>query len=170
MSNHRRKRPRRGEQPTAPLELRRAERLRELLQELAHMNETLPVVVEGRRDEEALRTLGLQGEIIQYNRGTGVEEFCDALRREHPSVILLMDWDAPGEALQRSIGEGITGGWERNERYRRILKAMCQRDVSVVEGVPALLERLERDEIVWQQGRGNGSLIPEEEWLPDSEA
>ncbi len=127
----------------------RAERLRELLEELAEINTfehghvPVPVIVEGKRDKAALRALGLAGEVITYNQGMNVHDFCEHIREQYSEVVLLMDWDREGDALNRKIGRELKGRWEVYKHFRETLRLMCQKEVKDVEGLPALLRRLE---------------------------
>jgi len=121
----------------------RAMRIREVFADLADLNEEVPVIVEGKRDAEALREMGLSGEVITYNRGLGVHEFCDEIHARYAKCVLLMDWDGVGESLMSKLGPELGGMWEEFTNYRRLLKAMCQREVKDIEGIPGLIRKLE---------------------------
>lgn len=134
---------RQAPQPASYLDLRRAERLREVLYALGEVNKRIPVVVEGKKDALALRRLGLEGEIIILHRGKSFYEFAEDTVGTHRSVILLFDWDKTGETLLKRVGEGMRGHWEEFSAFREFLKALCQKDVKDIEGIPKLLMRLE---------------------------
>ena len=125
----------------------RAERLRDLIDELTGINSTehgdVPVIVEGKRDKAALITLGLTGKIITYNQGLGVHDFCEQIAENYNEVMLLMDWDREGNALQQKLGRELAGQYEKFKRFRETLILMCQKEIKDIEGVPALLRRLE---------------------------
>jgi len=124
----------------------RAERLRAVLDDLYEANKSVPVVVEGRRDAEALKLLGLVGEIITLHRGQGIYEFYQYIDANYRNVILLLDWDHEGENLFRRLGHNLSGHWEEFAGFREALKALCQKDIKDVEGIPKLLKRLEGEE------------------------
>ena len=126
-------------------EAERAERLRKLIDELAELNclEHVPVIVEGKRDKAALEMLGLTGEVITFNRGVRVHDFCEHIAENHAEVVLLTDWDREGDALHKKLGRELKGRWEVFGRFREVLMLMCQKEVKDVEGLPALLRRLE---------------------------
>jgi 5S rRNA maturation endonuclease (ribonuclease M5) len=128
----------------------RAERLREVLESLYEANKLVPVIVEGRRDALALRKLGLVGEIITFHRGKGIHEFCEYIEARHRKAIMLLDWDREGERLFRRLGRNLSGHWEEFAVFRDALKALCQKDIRDVEGIPKLLRRLEGDEGAWR--------------------
>ncbi|HMK55449.1 MAG TPA: toprim domain-containing protein [Dissulfurispiraceae bacterium] len=124
------------------LDAERADRLREVLQALYDVNKRLPIIVEGKRDVQALRKIGLAGEIITLHGGQGIYEFCEDLTERFSHVVLLMDWDDKGEKLFRSLADHLTGLWEEFAPLREILRVLCQKDIKDIEGMPGLLERL----------------------------
>ncbi|MCF8885238.1 MAG: toprim domain-containing protein [Nitrososphaerota archaeon] len=83
----------------------------------------VPIIVEGKRDLEALRNIGVKGEIIIFK---SLRELVDKLRILNAKrVILLMDMDREGEDKTRYIKkflEGIievdTAYWLKLYRYR----------------------------------------------------
>lgn len=61
------------------------------------------VIVEGRKDEIALREIGFNGEILVYNNFKGIINFVDHLSRKGRKVILLLDRDRKGRSLTSKI-------------------------------------------------------------------
>lgn len=128
--------------PTAE-ETDRALKLREVFEALAEVNRLVPVIVEGKKDAEALRKLGLPGKIIPFHSGKPMYEFCESIAETYDRVILLMDWDSTGENLQREIGSQLRGHWEEFSAFRELIKILCQKDIMFIEAIPKLLRRLE---------------------------
>lgn len=128
-------------------DLERAERLREVFEALYEVNKKFPVIVEGRRDSEALRRLGLAGEIITLHRGNNLYEFCEEVAEKYERVVLLLDWDERGESLYKFLGSHLEGHWEVFSGFREILKILCQKDIKDIEGIPRLLRNLEGDKL-----------------------
>jgi 5S rRNA maturation endonuclease (ribonuclease M5) len=124
-------------------ELERAERLREVLGLLYEANKRFPVIVEGKKDTVALRKIGLVGDIIILHSGKGLYDFCEDIVDRFAKVIVLMDWDAKGEALHRTLSRHLAGHCEEFSTFRGILKVLCQKDIKDIEGIPKLLIRLE---------------------------
>lgn len=124
------------------LDAERADRLREVLQAVYEANKRIPVIVEGRRDADALRKIGFVGDIITLHSGKGIYEFCEGLAGKYHHVILLMDWDDKGEKLHRALSKDLKGLWEEFAPFREIIKVLCQKDIKDIEGIPGLLERL----------------------------
>lgn len=61
------------------------------------------VIVEGRKDEIALREIGFKGEILVYNNFKGIVNFVDYVSRKGRKVILLLDRDRKGRSLTSKI-------------------------------------------------------------------
>lgn len=61
------------------------------------------VVVEGKKDGNALRKVGFNGEILVYNNFIGIINLVDYLSRKGRKVILLLDRDKKGKALTSKI-------------------------------------------------------------------
>jgi 5S rRNA maturation endonuclease (ribonuclease M5) len=61
------------------------------------------VIVEGRKDEIALREIGFKGEILVYHNFKGIINFVDYVSRKGRKVILLLDRDRNGRSLTSKI-------------------------------------------------------------------
>jgi 5S rRNA maturation endonuclease (ribonuclease M5) len=61
------------------------------------------VIVEGRKDEIALREIGFKGEILVYHNFKGIINFVDYVSRKRRKVILLLDRDRNGRSLTSKI-------------------------------------------------------------------
>ena len=125
------------------IDIERAERLREVFELLHDINESIPVIIEGKKDSIALRDLGLNGEIIKLHGGKNLYDFCDDIALRFDRVILLLDWDKKGEQLNKTLSMHLKGHWEEFSSFRERLKLLCQKEISHIEGIPKLLRRLE---------------------------
>jgi len=127
----------------------RADKIRLVLERLYAVNaDGVPVVVEGRRDREALRDLGLDGEILTLHGRGGFYEFAEEVHAGHDSLVLLLDWDEKGEKLQSQVGALLNGLWEGYSPMRESLKNLCQKDIRDVQGIPSLLQRLTGTQVI----------------------
>lgn len=131
------------------IDLERAERLKLTIEELYEINKKVPVIVEGKRDANALRKLGLIGDIITLHRGKNLYDFCTDVEERFPKVVILLDWDNNGNTLYKTLSENLKGHWEEFSWFRELLRLLCQKDISSVEGIPKLLKRLEGNERPW---------------------
>jgi len=77
-----------------------------------------PVLIEGKKDEVALRRLGFTGPVERVNRGWDRERLAAHLYETYgtrnqvdngDAIILLMDWDRTGGRLQHDIGNSLEG-------------------------------------------------------------
>lgn len=111
------------------------------LEEAIEENEEGSVVlVEGRRDEIALRALGFTGPIEKLNRGWPVEKIIAYIDEKYESCILLMDWDRTGGRLQKKIVESMTG-LEINvsDELRQVLSKAMKPETRCVEDLTSFL-------------------------------
>lgn len=131
------------------IDIDRAERLRGVIEYLQEINRAVPVIVEGKRDASALRSLGLTGDIITLHNGSSLYDFCDDIAGRFHRVVLLLDWDRKGEDLNRVLSKHLSGHWEEFSSFRELLRILCQKEIKDIEGIPKLLKRLEGNEGPW---------------------
>ena len=60
------------------------------------------VIVEGKRDSNALRKLGFSGKILEFHSFRGLVKFSDSVAK-YKNVILLLDGDKKGRYLTKRI-------------------------------------------------------------------
>lgn len=78
--------------------------IRSFIESLNHESKAgAVVVVEGKKDGNALREIGFDGEILVYNNFKGIINLVDYLSRKGGKVILLLDRDKKGKALTSKI-------------------------------------------------------------------
>jgi 5S rRNA maturation endonuclease (ribonuclease M5) len=118
------------------------EELEELLTELREENKTIPIIVEGEKDITALRKLELTGEILRFNTGQSIPDFCDTIAQKHRKIILLTDWDWRGGRLGSTIKKHLENRVECNMRYRQMFAQHCM--CRTVEGIPSWLQTLQK--------------------------
>jgi len=128
----------------------RSARLREVFEDLQELNKRVPVIVEGKKDASALKSLGLMGDVIVLHNGQNLYDFCNDIARRYGRVILLLDWDRKGEDLYKILSHNLKGQWEEFSSFRELLRILCQKEIKDIEGIPALLRRLEGNETAWQ--------------------
>jgi len=119
----------------------RHERMSVCLEALKLENSHTPVLVEGVRDEQALRRLGLEGQIIIYNSGQSLGATADALARKHKRMIVLFDWDRTGGHLVKRLTEHLHAQIDLDLTYRKEFAIVSQ--VRCVEDLPAAARLIE---------------------------
>lgn len=116
------------------------EEIEKTLDELRLDNQTIPIIVEGEKDVQALRKLGLVGEIIRFNQGMTIAAFCDMIAQQYKEVIILTDWDRRGGYLCHTIERNIRSRVKCNMRYRETFATRIPN--KTVEGIPTWLENI----------------------------
>ncbi len=116
------------------------EDLEEIIAELGEENRSIPIIVEGKKDIEALRKLDISGSIISVNAGVPLIDFCDKIAQEHTDIIILTDWDRKGGYLCRTIKRNLEGRVNCNTKYRELLAKNTM--IRTLEGLPSWLETM----------------------------
>jgi 5S rRNA maturation endonuclease (ribonuclease M5) len=105
----------------------------------------IPILVEGRKDVEALRVLGIEGPILSVK--TGGRSFLGvAMELEEaktPEVILLLDFDRRGKQGTNRLRHNLErAGIKVNLEFWLGLLTSVGKDVQCVEGLNAYLDSL----------------------------
>ena len=121
----------------------RLEHVMKAIDELEAMSEQMPVVVEGLRDVEALRLLGIEKNVVSLSRGMSIFALCESLSKDWDSVLILTDWDRKGGRLARKLREALmANGAKPIETIRTQLAYLVKKDVKDIESLPTYLRRL----------------------------
>ena len=101
------------------------------------------ILVEGKRDEIALRTLGFTGPIEKLNRGWTVDRVVVYIVENYGSCIVLMDWDRTGGRLQRKIAN-LMQSFDMlvEQETRTVLLKNLKPETRVVESLYGMADRL----------------------------
>jgi 5S rRNA maturation endonuclease (ribonuclease M5) len=92
------------------------------------------VIVEGKRDSEALKKLGFSGRVLEFHKFRGLRKFVD-LVSEYNSLIILLDGDRKGRYLTTKIVEQL-------ERRVKIDLSFKRKLVSITKGKVRFIEEL----------------------------
>ena len=130
-------------------------RLKEKEEKILHILECLaeesakgiPIIVEGKKDTEALRALAIGGKIISAK--SGGKRFLDVISEIEKigsqEVILLLDFDRRGKELTANLKQYLEKtGIKLNLLFWRELSTLVSREVKDVEGLTAYMETLKR--------------------------
>ena len=110
------------------------QKLEELFEELIFSNETIPIIVEGKNDEAALRKIGVMGIIIRLNIGQSILNFCEDIARSHDQVIILTDWDDKGKQLFTKLKDTFKHtNVKPIEKFWLGFKRYCSKEITEVE-------------------------------------
>jgi len=121
----------------------RLELLEKILDELRIANLDLPVLVEGKRDKEALIELGLTGEILIVNTGHTLMEICEDFGHRYTEIILMLDWDRKGKELTERIERNLVPlGVKTDKAFMVRIFHLVSKETKEVEALDKLMERL----------------------------
>jgi len=99
------------------------------------------VIVEGRRDELALRSLGLRGPMIMASRRPALDLAEDAARRFR-KIVMLTDWDAKGDEMALNIDMHLRSmGVQADLDIRNRLKKLVKKEIKDVQSLSLYMER-----------------------------
>jgi 5S rRNA maturation endonuclease (ribonuclease M5) len=105
-----------------------------------------PIVVEGKKDVDALRALGITGTVVTVK--TGGKSFLDAVSEIEqmgvPEVILFLDFDRRGkEGIKRLKQSLERAKIKPNVKFWRVLSAVVGKEIQCVESLTAYLNTLQ---------------------------
>jgi 5S rRNA maturation endonuclease (ribonuclease M5) len=118
------------------------QKLEEGIQDLGTINKTVPIIVEGEKDINALNTLGIHGHIIPLNTGVSILNLCDTIAKRWNEIIILTDWDKQGGRLCKRIIDNLQGRTRCNTDFRKIFAKNAI--VKDLEGLPSYIENLKK--------------------------
>lgn len=104
-----------------------------------------PILVEGKKDVEALRELGVEGPILSVK--TGGKSFLDVVsgveQTKAPRVILLLDFDRRGKQGTNRLRHNLErAGVKVDLEFWLALLRTAGKEVQCVEGLNTYLENL----------------------------
>lgn len=121
----------------------RLEGIQVLLDELSSMSGTHIILVEGLKDVDSLRNVGVDGEFYCVQSGGGPVKAAEYVWHSGKQAVIMTDWDRRGGSLARSLRENLSALDVRyDDRIRRELATLCRPYVKDVESVDAVVELL----------------------------
>ena len=104
-----------------------------------------PIVVEGKKDVKALRTLGVAGAVLTVK--TGGKSFLDAVseieKMNVPEVILFLDFDRRGREGTKRLKQSLERAKIKpNIKFWRELAGLVGKEIQCVESLTAYLNTL----------------------------
>jgi len=100
------------------------------------------VIVEGKRDMQALRALGLPGPVIMASRRRALD-LAEDVARSYREIILLTDWDGKGDEMCRTIECHLRSvGSKPDKEIRSRLKKLVKKEIKDVESLSRYAERM----------------------------
>lgn len=138
----------------------RLDELERVFQKLEEESDSTPIIVEGLRDAEALKKLGITKNVLTINRGISIFTLAEQISRKWENAIVLTDWDRRGGQLARALKEALqANGVSVNDRFRAQLVILSKKEIKDIESLPRFVERLGDNKIpriksdIWHRKR-----------------
>jgi 5S rRNA maturation endonuclease (ribonuclease M5) len=128
------------------MSFRKLLRLNEELEELKYYGEQgVPILIEGKKDEKALRELGIEGDFIKVSGSPlNLFEIAEIAAESSPKVIILTDFDKKGNQLAKRLSRDIQSlGSYPDMQIRRKIMGMTRKYIKDIQSLPKHINRLE---------------------------
>jgi len=124
-------------------DMERLELLEELILELREQSDTgAIIIVEGRKDVESLRSLGIKGE-LRLSSQQPLFDLTEQLSRCGKSIVLLTDWDRKGGMVARKIRDYFQAyGITPNMDIRARIGFLVKKRIKDIESLGSYIEKL----------------------------
>ncbi len=124
-------------------EMERLESLEEIILELQTLaGAGAIIVVEGRRDVDSLRSLGVKGDIRLSSRQP-LLDFTEQLSRTGKDIVLLTDWDRKGGMVARRIMDYLRDyGISPNTDIRSRIGVLVKKRIKDIESLNNYIGKL----------------------------
>jgi 5S rRNA maturation endonuclease (ribonuclease M5) len=100
------------------------------------------IIVEGRRDLESLRALGVPGPVIAASCKSALS-LAEEASRSYSEIIVLTDWDEKGEEMALQIERYLRSTQSRVDvEIRSRLKRLVKKEIKDVESLSHYVERM----------------------------
>jgi 5S rRNA maturation endonuclease (ribonuclease M5) len=90
------------------------------------------VIVEGKRDSNALRNIGYTGKILEFYRFTGMINFTDSVAK-YERLIILFDRDKKGRQLTEKTTQLLQRRTKIDLTFKRKLKEITKGKIKFIE-------------------------------------
>lgn len=121
-------------------------RLSRIVEELSRcVEQGTPILIEGKKDEEALKELGITGNIIKVS-GSGLKlfEIAEKATESSSKVIILTDFDKKGDILAKKLSEDIQSlGSHPDLNIRKNIMKITRKYIKDIESLPRHIKNLE---------------------------
>ncbi len=124
-------------------EMERLTKLEELILELQELSDNgAIIVVEGRKDMESLRSLGIIGD-IKLATQKPLLEFTESLSKSGKKIVLLTDWDTKGGMVAGKILKHLSSyGIIPNTDIRSRLSSLSKKKIKDIESLNNYVNKL----------------------------
>src|SRR5664280_161178 len=117
----------------------------------------MPILIEGKKDEIALKKLGINGNFIKVS-GSSLKlfEIAEIAVESSSKVIILTDFDKKGIQLAKRLAEDIQSlGTYPNLEIRRKIMGITRKFIKDVESLPRHMKQLELEAVSYTHLRAH---------------
>jgi 5S rRNA maturation endonuclease (ribonuclease M5) len=122
------------------------EKILQVLEALAEESaKGTPIVVEGKKDVDALRALGVAGTVLTVKTGgkSFLDAVCEIEKSGVPEVILFLDFDRRGKEGTKHLKKSLERAKIKpNIKFWRELSALVRKEIQCIESLTAYLHTL----------------------------
>jgi 5S rRNA maturation endonuclease (ribonuclease M5) len=122
------------------------EKILQILEALAEASaKGKPIVVEGKKDVDALRALGVVGAVLTVKTGgkSFLDAVCEIEKMGVPEVILFLDFDRRGKEGTKRLKQSLERAKIKpNTKFWRELSALVGKEIQCIESLTAYLVTL----------------------------
>ena len=122
------------------------EKILQVLEALAEESaKGTPIVVEGKKDVDALRALGVAGTVLTVKTGgkSFLDAVCEIEKMRVPEVILFLDFDRRGKEGTKHLKQSLERAKIKpNTKLWRALSATAGKEIQCIESLTAYLHTL----------------------------
>ncbi len=116
----------------------RLEAIQALLERISDLSVDHVLVIEGKKDREALNSLGISGDMFLVQSSGGPVCAAEYIESHGGKAVILTDWDRRGDTLCQQISEMTGNSPEVDTQIRRELAGLCRMYIKDVESLDAL--------------------------------
>ncbi|PWB51079.1 MAG: DNA primase [Candidatus Methanoperedenaceae archaeon] len=129
-----------------PRDIEDIERLEQLENVIAKLKELALegaiIVVEGRKDVESLRYLGINGQILLASQQP-LLDLTESLARSGKKIVLLTDWDNKGYLIAKKLEKHLlVHGMIPDTRIRSKLRSLSKKSIKDIESLNNYVNKL----------------------------
>lgn len=126
-----------------PEDIERLERIEEVLQDLDdYARAGAILIVEGRKDADSLRGLGIRGE-IRLAAQQPLLDLSESLSNSKREIVLLTDWDQKGELISKKLMKHLSVyGITPKTDIRSKLRSLSKKRIKDIESLNNYVNKL----------------------------
>jgi 5S rRNA maturation endonuclease (ribonuclease M5) len=104
------------------------------------------IIVEGMRDEKALRALGIEGPVIMASRRPALD-LAERAARSYSEVVILTDWDEKGDEIACNLKRHLrSAGARLDVDIRGRLRCLVKKEIKDVESLSRYVEKMREND------------------------